>query len=75
VRFPSHFITFLLLDFISFARNIFDRAYHSDSYWTKDLAPFPLHSDDGVLEFLAQHGYELNKAKFYLCVILSAGKG
>lgn len=36
---------------------------------------FPLESDEAVIEFLAKHNYDLNKAKFFLSCILSGGRG
>ena len=43
--------------------------------WKKEQVSFPLESDEAVIEFLAKHDYDLNKAKFYLACILSGGRG
>jgi hypothetical protein len=63
------------LGFLTFSRNLFSRAYHSNAAWTKESASVSLYSDDYALEFLALHGHEINRAKFFLSASLSGGKG
>lgn len=90
VSFDYFFLLFVesyqsfLIDFLLYTRNIFERRKlgvsrrvgdDSELVWKKDQISSPLESDEAVIEFLAKHDYDINKAKFYLTCLLSGGRG
>lgn len=72
------------IDFLLHTRNLFDRRKLGVSrqvgeeppvVWKKEQISLPLESDEAVIEFLAKHDYDLNKAKFFLACLMSGGRG
>ena len=64
-----------LVEFLAFSRNLCNQGHIFDEPWTLDSSSQPLESDELALNFLHQHDYDVEMAKFHLMIFHGQGKG